>query len=148
MGGWNYTFTLGWDSPLEDSAGYDKAKRKYIVEVPVFTPIPAAVVNDAELTVILPEGATDVEYATPFPAFSSSVSTHITYLDTVGRPSITLRFKNLTEKHALPIYVSYKVPLSAHLRKPMSVAMAFFSVFAFGLIARRIDLRIHKTLTV
>ncbi|KAJ7228640.1 Ribophorin I [Mycena pura] len=148
MGGWNYSFTLGWDSPLEDSAGYDKTKRKYIVQVPVFTPIPAAVVNDAELTIIMPEGATDVEYATPFPAFSSSVSTHITYLDTVGRPSITLRFKNLTEKHALPIYVSYKVPLSAHLRKPMSVAMAFFSVFAFGLIARRIDLRIHKTLTV
>ncbi|KAJ7771353.1 Ribophorin I [Mycena maculata] len=144
MGGWNYSFTLGWDAPLEDSASWDKSTGKYIVEVPVLTPIPATVVNDAEVKIILPEGATNVEFATPFPAVSSSMSTHITYLDTVGRPAIILHFKDLTEKHALPIFVSYNVPLTAHLKKPIAVAAAFFSVFAFGLVTRRIDLRIHK----
>ncbi|KAF7301668.1 Dolichyl-diphosphooligosaccharide--protein glycosyltransferase subunit 1 [Mycena indigotica] len=145
MGGWNYSFTLGWDSPLEDSTGYDKRSGKYILQVPVLTPMPATVVNNAEVTIILPEGATDVEFATPFPATSSSQSTHVTYLDTVGRPAVTLNFKDLTEKHALPIYVSYKVPLSAHLKKPIAVAIAFLSIFAFGLTARRVDLRIHKS---
>jgi oligosaccharyltransferase complex subunit alpha (ribophorin I) len=58
MGGWNYTFTLGWDSPLADSASVDKATGKYIVQVPVWTPIPASVVNEAEVKIILPEGAT------------------------------------------------------------------------------------------
>ncbi|KAF7355305.1 Dolichyl-diphosphooligosaccharide--protein glycosyltransferase subunit 1 [Mycena sanguinolenta] len=144
MGGWNYSFTLGWDSPLEDSASVDKSTGKYIVQVPVWTPIPAAVVNEAEVMIILPEGATDVEFATPFPAISSSMSTHTTYLDTTGRPAITLHFKDLTERHAQPIFVSYSVPMSAHLKKPIAVAVAFFSVFAFALIARRIDLRIHK----
>ncbi|KAJ7498930.1 Ribophorin I [Mycena latifolia] len=144
MGGWNYSFTLGWDSPLEDSASWDKTTGKYIVQVPVLTPIPATVVNEAEVTIILPEGATNVEFATPFPPVSSYMSTHTTYLDTVGRPAIKLHFKDLTEKHALPIFVSYSVPLSAHLKKPLAVAMAFFSVFAFTLVARRIDLRIHK----
>ncbi|KAJ7095377.1 Ribophorin I [Mycena belliarum] len=144
MGGWNYSFTLGWDAPLADSASWDKTTGKYIVRVPVFTSIPATVVNEAEITIILPEGATNVEFATPFPPVSSSMLTHTTYLDTIGRPAIVLHFKDLTERHALPIFVSYVVPLSAHLKKPMAVAMAFFSVFAFALVTRRIDLRIHK----
>lgn len=58
MGGWNYSFTLGWDSPLEDYAGYDKATGKYVVGVPLMTVIPTAVVDEAEITLILPEGAT------------------------------------------------------------------------------------------
>ncbi|KAJ6539333.1 oligosaccharyl transferase alpha subunit [Mycena capillaripes] len=144
MGGWNYTFTLGWDSPLADSASWDKTTGKYIVQVPVLTSIPASVVNEAEITITLPEGATNVEYATPYPAVSSFMSTHTTYLDTVGRPAITLHFKDLTERHAQPIFVSYNVPLSAHLKKPIAVAVAFLSVFAFALVTRRIDLRIHK----
>lgn len=61
MGGWNYSFTLGWDAPLEDSASYDKSTGRYIVEVPIMTPVPGAVVNEEVLTVILPEGATWVQ---------------------------------------------------------------------------------------
>jgi len=60
LGGWNYSFTLGWDSPLADSASYDKSTGRYIVEVPIMTPILGAVVDNEELTVILPEGATYV----------------------------------------------------------------------------------------
>ena len=58
MGGWNYSFTLGWDSPLEDYAGYDSATGKYVVGVPIMTVIPGAVVDEAELKIVLPEGAT------------------------------------------------------------------------------------------
>lgn len=58
MGGWNYSFTLGWDSPLADSAGFDKASGKYIVGIPVMTLIPGVVVDEEELKIILPEGAT------------------------------------------------------------------------------------------
>ncbi|KAF9075832.1 Ribophorin I [Rhodocollybia butyracea] len=147
MGGWNYTYTLGWDAPLADSASYDASTGKYIVSVPVMTEIPGSVVNDAELTIILPEGATDVEYVGPFPAHSDELSTHVTYLDTVGRPSITFKYKNLTNKHVKPIYVSYKVPLTAHLRKPMAVATVLLSLFTFAMIARRVDLTIHKKTT-
>ncbi|KAG7449218.1 oligosaccharyl transferase alpha subunit [Guyanagaster necrorhizus] len=144
MGGWNYSFTLGWDSPLENSASWDSAGGKYTVEIPIMTPIVGAVVNDAEVKVILPEGATDVKFAVPFPTVSNTLSTHITYLDTTGRPALTFKYKNLTDKHALSIYVSYRVPLSAHLKKPIAVAAGFFSLFTFALFARRIDLTISK----
>ena len=58
MGGWNYSFTLGWDSPLADSAGYDASKGLHIVGIPVQTVIPSAIVNEAEMKIIFPEGAT------------------------------------------------------------------------------------------
>lgn len=58
LGGWNYSFTLGWDAPLADSTGYDPSTGKYLVEIPILTPIPGAVIKQAELKIILPEGAT------------------------------------------------------------------------------------------
>lgn len=60
LGGWNYTFTLGWDAPLEDSARYDSKTGEYVVAIPFFTHLPGSVVDDAEVKIILPEGATYV----------------------------------------------------------------------------------------
>lgn len=57
LGGWNYSFTLGWDSPLADSASWDRATGRYTVEVPIIAPINGAVVNNADIQIILPEGA-------------------------------------------------------------------------------------------
>lgn len=58
LGGWKYNFTLGWDAPLSDNGGWDKTQGKYIVEIPIFTEIPGAVIDSAELKIVLPEGAT------------------------------------------------------------------------------------------
>ena len=58
VGGWNYSFTLGWDAPLSDYAGWDKENGRYLVGIPLQTVIPTAVVDEAEMKIILPEGAT------------------------------------------------------------------------------------------
>lgn len=58
MGGWNYSFTLGWDSPLADSGSWDAKTQKYVVAVPVMTLFPSTVIDNAELKIVLPEGAT------------------------------------------------------------------------------------------
>ncbi|KAH8999039.1 oligosaccharyl transferase alpha subunit [Lactarius akahatsu] len=144
LGGWNYTFTLGWDSPLADSAGYDASTGLYVVSVPVQTVIPGAVVNQAEVKIILPEGATDIGVFPPFSPLAQERSTHITYLDTIGRPSVALSFENLTDKHNGLIYVTYKVPLSAHLQKPKAVSIAFGVLFLVAFLARRVDLSLSK----
>ena len=57
LGGWNYTYTLGWDAPLGDSATYDKSTGKYVVGIPFMTAIPGAAVDQASMTVVFPEGA-------------------------------------------------------------------------------------------
>ena len=58
LGGWNYSFTLGWDAPLADEGRYDAASGRWLVGVPIMTAIPGAVVDDAHVKIILPEGAT------------------------------------------------------------------------------------------
>lgn len=35
----------------------------------------------------------------------NTISNHITYLDTKGRPAITLKYQQLTDKHQGVIYV-------------------------------------------
>ena len=62
VGGWNYSFTLGWDSPLQDSASYDKKDGVYTVAVPLTTLYPDTVIDDAEVKIILPEGAVYVVF--------------------------------------------------------------------------------------
>lgn len=60
MGGWNYSFTVGWDAPLADSARYDAKEDRYIVGVPVMNLLVGAVVEDVDIKIVLPEAATCV----------------------------------------------------------------------------------------
>ena len=55
LGGWNYTFTVGWDMPLGDVLKVDGEKQ--VLGVPFLTGWKDLLVDDAELKIILPEGA-------------------------------------------------------------------------------------------
>jgi len=55
LGGWNYTFTVGWDMPLGDVLKSQGSKK--VLGVPFLTGWRDLLVDDAELRVILPEGA-------------------------------------------------------------------------------------------
>jgi len=147
LGGWNYSFTIGWDTPLQDSTSYDAKTGKFIVGLPIMPPIPGAVINEEEMNIVLPEGAIDVEFFAPFPAISNGTGTHTTYLDTAGRPKLTFTYKSLTLKHVDHIIVSYRLPWIAHLRKPISVGIAFLAFFVFGMITRRVNLTLHHKKT-
>ncbi|CEL59878.1 oligosaccharyltransferase complex subunit alpha (ribophorin I) [Rhizoctonia solani AG-1 IB] len=144
LGGWNYTFTLGYDTPLESAAKYDASTGKYVVAIPYLTNIPGAAFEETELKIIFPEGARDVTLHTPFGPDSIENEQHVTYLDTTGRPAITLKKKNLSDKHAGTIYVTYSLSVAAHFKKPIAVTSAALALFTFALGARRFDLALHK----
>jgi oligosaccharyltransferase complex subunit alpha (ribophorin I) len=55
LGGWNYSFTVGWDMPLGDALKVEREKR--VLGVPFLTGVRDMVVDDAELRIVLPEGA-------------------------------------------------------------------------------------------
>ena len=48
----------------------------------------------------------DIDVYPPFAPITQQRSTHITYLDSIGRPAVTLSFENLTDMHNGMIYVS------------------------------------------
>lgn len=105
LGGWGYTFTLGFDAPLEDAARYDASTGKYVVAIPYLTNIPGAAFEETQLKIILPEGARDVTVHPPFSPDKIENQHHVTYLDTTGRLAIVLSKKNVNEKYAGTVYV-------------------------------------------
>jgi oligosaccharyltransferase complex subunit alpha (ribophorin I) len=56
LGGWNYSFVIGYDMPLEDVVKVDQAG-KMVLGVPFLAGWRDLLVEDVELTIILPEGA-------------------------------------------------------------------------------------------
>jgi oligosaccharyltransferase complex subunit alpha (ribophorin I) len=55
LGGWNYSFVVGYDMPLGDVLKVDGAKK--VLGVPFLTAVKDIVFDDVEMTIILPEGA-------------------------------------------------------------------------------------------
>jgi oligosaccharyltransferase complex subunit alpha (ribophorin I) len=110
FGGWKYSFRVGWNNQL--SAFLRKiGAESYILKVPFIegpTASEGIQYDQVVVRVILPEGATDVKYEvvdgkTPsgLPHASrieSSISTHRTFMDTVGRTALTLKVDNLSDE--------------------------------------------------
>ena len=59
MGGWNFTYTVGYDGPLEDSVRRRdvEGRRGYVLRVPFLTAIKDVAADAVELSIRLPEGA-------------------------------------------------------------------------------------------
>ena len=93
----------------------------------------------------------------PFDVHTVSNYTHVTYLDTIGRPAVRLNSSSLTDQHtgivfvrarfipspllSLMIYlqVTYTLPLRAHLAKPLAVTTAMLGFFLLAMLFRRVD---------
>lgn len=58
MGGWNYTFTIGYDAVLEDFV--KRRNGDFVLAVPFLTEIKEVAIDDVTLSIRLPEGATYV----------------------------------------------------------------------------------------
>lgn len=109
LGGWNYTFSYGFnlDAVL---GGWGKVlgAGHFSLAVPFLTPIDAdSVYDEVSLKVVLPEGAENVQVFAPFAVDEQSALVTKTYLDTSGRKTIQLKKKNCTEKHSQLVYVRY-----------------------------------------
>lgn len=57
------------------------------------------VVDETQIRIILPEGATNIELDTPYDVKRLEDSLHFTYLDTKGRPVVEITANNLVEHH-------------------------------------------------
>lgn len=56
-------------------------------------------------------------------------SLHYTYLDTVGRPVVSVTKRNLVESHIQDFTLQYKFPSILMLQEPLLVVVAFFILF-------------------
>jgi oligosaccharyltransferase complex subunit alpha (ribophorin I) len=64
LGGWNYSFVVGWDMPLGDVAKVEEGGR-VILGVPFLTGWKDLLVDEVEFSITLPEGAKSVKTTPP-----------------------------------------------------------------------------------
>jgi len=57
LGGWNYSFSVGYKQPLDDVLKYDSKKGEYKLAIPFLTDLKNAAFDDVTVRFVLPEGA-------------------------------------------------------------------------------------------
>ncbi|KAH8170185.1 ribophorin I domain-containing protein [Sarocladium implicatum] len=150
FGGWKYPFTIGWNS---NAANFVRktASGGYVFKTP-FLEGPKQVegieYGQVNVRVLLPEGATNVKIFTDIPESSldeSSVDTHQTYLDTLGRTSVTLRARNLVDDFRdRQLIISYDLTLSSVLRKPLVVFGSMMAIYVAAWAVGKVQMGFSK----
>lgn len=178
FGGWNYSFKVGWNNDLAGFLREAKGVDSYVLKVPFIQgPKIAEGVQYEHVVVrfVLPEGAHNVRYQIVEGSTSNGLpnenqiharlSTFKTYMDTLGRTTLTLEADSLTDEardaqivvsqawfslaeerrpytdHA---QVTYDHTLMDALRKPFTIFAGLVSVFFAAWAIGNIDVSIKK----
>lgn len=102
------------------------------------------VIDELVVKIILPEGSKNIELNVPYPVVRLPNSLHYTYLDTTGRPVISIMKKNLVENHIQNLKLKYTFPKFFMLQEPLLVAVALYLLFLMVIIYVRLDFSIDK----
>ncbi|GAA5881471.1 hypothetical protein JCM16303_005667 [Sporobolomyces ruberrimus] len=142
LGGWNFSFTVGYDLPLQDWLKVRKSssRPKYVAAVPFLTPIKDISVDKVRLEIRLPEGARNVRAISPYPVEEEPLKTVKTYLDSIGRPTVVMEKTGCTDRHGESVLIEYDLPfLSDLLQKPLACASVLSSIFLIVIAMRRVS---------
>lgn len=161
LGGWNYSFTIGYDLPLGEfvrtRAKEQGGSGKYLAAVPFLTPIKDVAIDAVRVEIRLPEGARDIHVHTPFPMSTVSYPAFVprlfgkhdtvqqggsvswTYLDSTGRPTVVLTKEDCTDMHGGDVLIEYTLPFYVDwFQKPIACASVLASLFVAIALAKRV----------
>jgi oligosaccharyltransferase complex subunit alpha (ribophorin I) len=143
FGGWKTNYYIGYNVPsyqyLFNSGDQYALLMKFIDHV-----FDDQLVDQLTVKVILPEGSKNIRVKTPYPVTREADSLHYTYLDTVGRPVITMKKNNLVEMHIQDFELRYTFPKYMLFQEPLLVVAAFYLLFVLVIVYVRMDFAISK----
>jgi oligosaccharyltransferase complex subunit alpha (ribophorin I) len=143
MGGWSADFYIGYSVPLTDFLATDATdSARFILTAPFATPFPVAAIDEIEVRVILPEGASTIQWRTPFDVDSDDYGSRQTYLDLAGRPMLVLKKSNVVRHHNIPFQVGYNYSTVLMIQEPLLVIMGFMAFFIAAMAYMRLELTI------
>eukprot|EP00794_Sanderia_malayensis_P007610 gene7610-8450_t len=143
FGGWKTQYYIGYNVPAYEylfNRG-DKYGLKMRFIDHIFDDFH---VKDLTVKIILPEGVKDIKVKTPFHIDEESKHLHFTYLDTVGRPVIALKKRDVVENHIQDMEIQYTFQKLLLLQEPLLVVGAFYFFFLLVIIIVRLDFTITK----
>jgi len=144
FGGWKTHYILGYSVPSYEYL-YNKGDN-FVLNMRLLDHVfDDMLVDEFTLKIILPEGSEMPKLHTPYPVKREGDSLHFTYLDTKGRPVITIRnVGKMAEKHIQDFQLEFKFAKLSMLREPVLLIVAFFTFFALAILYVRLDFAITK----
>lgn len=123
FGGWNYTFTMGYNNKL--GKFLSRQDTRFTLLVPLIEGPEDITYDDIRVRVVLPEGAKNVNVKTPLRNAKISDGLLHTFMDTLGRTVVLIEATNLDDEAVRrPMTISYDYTDFDLLRKPSVVALA------------------------
>uniref|UniRef100_A0A915B6B2 Dolichyl-diphosphooligosaccharide--protein glycosyltransferase subunit 1 n=1 Tax=Parascaris univalens TaxID=6257 RepID=A0A915B6B2_PARUN len=141
FGGWRTDYVLGYNVPAYQylyASGNSFALKMRLMDH-VFD---NSVVEHFKLKIILPEGSRNFKLITPYSVKRSPDELHFTYLDTTGRPVITVEKDNLVDAHIQPFTLHYEFDRIQLWREPLLACAGFGVLFLIVIIYVRFDFTI------
>ncbi|XP_011495905.1 PREDICTED: dolichyl-diphosphooligosaccharide--protein glycosyltransferase subunit 1 [Ceratosolen solmsi marchali] len=143
FGGWKTRYTIGYNVPSYEylyNLGND-----YILDMRLLDHIyDDMVVDEMTVKIILPEGSNSIKLELPYVSSRLPGSLQYTYLDTTGRPVISVAKKNLVENHIQNFQLKYTFPKLLMIQEPLLVTVALYLLFLLVIIYVRLDFSIDK----
>ena len=94
---------------------------------------------------VLTSLCSNVMFESPIPLVSSEITSHKTFMDTLGRTTLKLTTMNVVdEARDKDLVVTYDYPLTAAYRKPMTIFAGIMAVFVTAWAIGRLDISIAK----
>ncbi|VDN00774.1 unnamed protein product [Thelazia callipaeda] len=141
FGGWKTDYVLGYNVPayqyLYSSGNKFTLKMRIIDHL-----FDDAVIENMKLKIVLPEGSRNIKLTTPYPMKRHPDELHFTYLDTTGRPVITVEKNNLVDAHIQMFTLHYEFNRMQLWREPFLACAAFAVLFFVVIVYVRLDFTI------
>lgn len=143
FGGWKTHYTIGYNIPSYEYLFHQGDQ--YVLRMRLMDHVfDDMVVDELVVRIILPEGSKNFELNLPYDVKRLDDSLHYSYLDTTGRPVITLTKRNLVENHILDFSLKYNFPRLLMLQEPLLVVLALYLLFLVVIVYVRLDFSIDK----
>eukprot|EP00011_Vannellida_sp_DIVA3-517-6-12_P005211 CAMPEP_0114627758 /NCGR_PEP_ID=MMETSP0168-20121206/12465_1 /TAXON_ID=95228 ORGANISM="Vannella sp., Strain DIVA3 517/6/12" /NCGR_SAMPLE_ID=MMETSP0168 /ASSEMBLY_ACC=CAM_ASM_000044 /LENGTH=471 /DNA_ID=CAMNT_0001839109 /DNA_START=14 /DNA_END=1429 /DNA_ORIENTATION=- len=141
FGGWKIDWLSGYNLPSASYLSQNDAG-SYVLSIPFTSGLVDTFVEELQYSVVLPEGAYDVQVVSPYPISDVAYSLRPTYLDTTGRVVASFSAKNIIAEHNDVLFVTYNVPTGTLYREPLMLVAGFFAVFLAAILYFRCDMSI------
>ncbi|XP_034950186.1 dolichyl-diphosphooligosaccharide--protein glycosyltransferase subunit 1 [Chelonus insularis] len=143
FGGWKTHYILGYNVPSYEYLFHNGDE--YVLRMRLLDHVfDDMVVDELIVKIILPEGSKNFQLELPYPATRLPDSWHYSYLDTTGRPVISITKKNLVENHIQNFSLKYTFPRLLMLQEPLLVVVALYLLFLLVIVYVRLDFSIDK----
>ena len=128
FGGWKTKFTFGYSLPLWVLASKQRGGALQLRAL-LGCSIRDVSVDNLTISVVLPEGASNVVADVPVSDVHQWRGAKYTYLDVAGRPVVVLSKLNTVAEHNVPFTVTYSFSFISMLREPALLIAGWLFIF-------------------